>query len=142
MPHRFPSIWKPKVPSRVAFFVWTATLGKILTIDNLRKRKLWVLDWCYICKCNGESVDHLLLLCLISFQLWSMVFMLFDLYLVMLKSVIDLLACWQGKFGYHRNNITWMAVPSYLMWCIWWERNNWCFEDPKRKIIDLKLFLF
>jgi hypothetical protein len=25
------SIWKVKVPPRVAFFVWTATLGKILT---------------------------------------------------------------------------------------------------------------
>uniref|UniRef100_A0A2N9FJK0 Reverse transcriptase zinc-binding domain-containing protein n=1 Tax=Fagus sylvatica TaxID=28930 RepID=A0A2N9FJK0_FAGSY len=28
-------IWKAKVPPRVAFFSWTATLGKILTIDNL-----------------------------------------------------------------------------------------------------------
>uniref|UniRef100_A0A7N2L766 Reverse transcriptase zinc-binding domain-containing protein n=1 Tax=Quercus lobata TaxID=97700 RepID=A0A7N2L766_QUELO len=33
------SIWKQKIPSRVAFFVWTAALGKCLTIDNLRKRK-------------------------------------------------------------------------------------------------------
>ena len=29
------SIWKPKDLSRVAFFVWIAGLGKILTIDNL-----------------------------------------------------------------------------------------------------------
>ena len=28
------SIWKQKVPSRVAFFVWTTALGTILTIDN------------------------------------------------------------------------------------------------------------
>ena len=34
------SIWKQKVPSRIAFFVWIATLGTILTIDNLRKRKV------------------------------------------------------------------------------------------------------
>ena len=31
-------IWKAKVPSCVAFFSWTATLGKVLTIDKLRKR--------------------------------------------------------------------------------------------------------
>jgi len=31
------SIWKVKVPLRVAFFVWTATLGKILTLDNLER---------------------------------------------------------------------------------------------------------
>ena len=37
-------IWKQKIPSRVAFFVWIAALGKCLTIDNLRKRKVWILD--------------------------------------------------------------------------------------------------
>jgi type III secretory pathway component EscU len=30
------SIWKVKVPLRVSFFVWTTTLGNILTLDNLR----------------------------------------------------------------------------------------------------------
>jgi hypothetical protein len=29
--------WKSKAPPRVAFFVWMAVLGKILTLDNLRK---------------------------------------------------------------------------------------------------------
>ena len=29
-------IWRSMVPLRVAFFVWTAALDKILTIDNLR----------------------------------------------------------------------------------------------------------
>ena len=28
------SIWKQKIPSKVAFFVWTAALGKCLKIDN------------------------------------------------------------------------------------------------------------
>jgi hypothetical protein len=30
------SIWKTKVPPRVAFFSWSAVLGKILIADNLR----------------------------------------------------------------------------------------------------------
>ena len=63
--HSFPwkIIWRSKAPLRVAFFVWTTTLGKFLTIDNLRKRKVRIIDWCYMCKCNSESVDHLLLHC-------------------------------------------------------------------------------
>ena len=44
-------IWRSKAPPRVAFFVWTAALGKILTIDNLRKRKIRITDWC--CMCNA-----------------------------------------------------------------------------------------
>ena len=38
------SIWKQKILSRVAFFVWTVALGKCLTIDDLRERKVWILD--------------------------------------------------------------------------------------------------
>jgi hypothetical protein len=56
-------IWKAKVPQRIAFFSWTAALGKLLTIDNLRKRNLIIVDWCCLCKQSGESVDHLLLHC-------------------------------------------------------------------------------
>ena len=48
------SIWKQKIPSRVAFFVWTAALGKILTSNNHRRRLVSPLDWCYMCKCNGN----------------------------------------------------------------------------------------
>ena len=33
------NIWEQKIPSRVAFFVWIAALGKCLIIDNLRKKE-------------------------------------------------------------------------------------------------------
>jgi predicted P-loop ATPase/GTPase len=42
------STWKVKIPLRVAFFVWTASLGKILTLDSLRKRNIMVMGWCYV----------------------------------------------------------------------------------------------
>ena len=133
-------VWKSKVPSRVALFVWTATLENILTIDNIRKRQILILDWCCMCKRNGKSVDHLLIHCSIAFDLWSMVFTLIGIHWVMPKTVVELLACWQGKFGRHRNSAIWMAVPHCLMWCIWQERNNRHFEDLERSVSDLKLF--
>ena len=68
------------------FFVWTAALGTILTIDNLRKKKVLILDWCYMCKSNAESVDHLLLHCPIVFELWFVVFTLFGIYWAMPKT--------------------------------------------------------
>ena len=37
-------IWKVKVPLRVSFIVWTTSLSKILTLDNLRKRCLIMVD--------------------------------------------------------------------------------------------------
>jgi hypothetical protein len=48
---------------RVTFFAWTTTIEKILTMDNLRKRHVIVVEWCCMYEKNGESVDHLLLHC-------------------------------------------------------------------------------
>jgi hypothetical protein len=31
------SVWRHNVPLRVTFFAWMAALGKILTMDNLKK---------------------------------------------------------------------------------------------------------
>jgi hypothetical protein len=67
------SIWRTKVPLKVAFFAWSTALGKILIMDNLRKRHIIVVDRCCMCKRDGESVDHLLLhcevACLVEFYL-------------------------------------------------------------------------
>jgi hypothetical protein len=62
------SIWKSKAPTRVAFFVWTAVLGKILTLDNLRKKNIIVTEWCCMCKHSGKSSNHLLLHCEVAIQ--------------------------------------------------------------------------
>ena len=58
------------------------------------------------------------------------------------KTVVKLLACWQGNFGHHRNGVIWLVVPHCLMWCIWRERNSRYFEDFERTSADLKLLFF
>ena len=73
-------VWQSKVPPRVAFFSWSASLGKILTTDNLHKRRIIVLYWCYMCKRCRELVDHLLFHFPTIFELWSLVFCLFGLH--------------------------------------------------------------
>lgn len=64
-------IRKVQAPPRVAFFVWTVTLGKILTAEDLRKKGIVLVSWCSLCKCNGETVEHLLLHFPITMELWS-----------------------------------------------------------------------
>jgi hypothetical protein len=53
-------IWESKAPLRVGFFAWSTALGKILTLDNLRKRHIIVVDCYCMCKKSRETVDHLL----------------------------------------------------------------------------------
>ena len=65
LPIIFPwkGIWKVKAHRHVSFFVWTTAWDKILIGDNLWGRGFDFVDWCIMCRCNGEMVDHLLLYC-------------------------------------------------------------------------------
>jgi hypothetical protein len=78
---RFPwkSVWHTQAPPRVIFFVRLAALGKILTIDNLRRRKVIVTNRFCMCKRSEEMVDHLLLNCEVAYALWSAFFGRFGL---------------------------------------------------------------
>ena len=53
--------------------------GEILSIDNLAKRGLPLVNWCCLCHCDGETVDHLLLLFKFAYVLWSEVFPMFEI---------------------------------------------------------------
>jgi hypothetical protein len=88
------SVWQTRAPSRVAFFAWSAALGKILTVDNLRKRHIIIVDRCCLCKRDEESMDHFLLHCDVASALWNHIFTQFGMSRVMPKGVIDLFACW------------------------------------------------
>jgi hypothetical protein len=133
-------IWKSRAPPRVAFFVWMAALGRILTIDNLWRRKAMVLDWCCMCKNGAESVEHLLLHCPFAGEIWAMVFGLFGVYWVMPRTILELLECWQGCFGNHRHFPIWRVIPQCLMWSIWRERNGRSFENCEQSYVEIKFF--
>ena len=87
-------MWQSKDPTRVAFFSWIAVVGKILTMNNLWKRHIVVVEWCFMCKMCRELMDHLLLHCPITYELWYMVFCLFGIHWVMPYKVSELLASW------------------------------------------------
>jgi hypothetical protein len=109
------SMWWHNAPLRVAFFVWTAALGKILIMDNIMKRLVIVVYWCCICKKTGETVDLLLLHCEIPTALWSAIFSRLELAQVMLRRVVYLFACWRMLGGSPQSAVVWKTVPSCFL---------------------------
>jgi hypothetical protein len=47
-------VWRTQAHSSAAFFAWSVALGKILTLDNLRKQHVIVIDRCYMCKKTSD----------------------------------------------------------------------------------------
>ncbi|RVW26745.1 hypothetical protein CK203_108375 [Vitis vinifera] len=66
-------IWVGRVPTKIMFFTWEATWGKILTLDRLQKRGWQLPNRCFLCACEAESVDHLLIHCTVARELWDLV---------------------------------------------------------------------
>ena len=134
-------IWSVKVPRRVSFFLWKAARGGILTIDNLVKKNLPFVNWCCLCWCEEETVDHLLLHC----KFFKFVHTLWSLLLV-----------W-GSVGDAKDNslstfylvelvghsffqcLEYGAGVSYVL--TWEERNAQTFEDNERTVDVLKSLL-
>ena len=93
-------------------------------------------------KRNGETVEHLLLHCQVAQELWNMVCTLFGVHWVMLRSVVELVANWSGKFNRLWIKVFWRIILHCLMWLIWRERNAHTFEGIERSIHELKLLAF
>ena len=101
-----------------------------------------VVNRCWLCESEGESVDHLLLHCVAASGLWNAFFDQFGLCWVMPRSVKELFASWWSG-GRTRSAVIWKMVPHCIMWCIWRECNNRCFEDLSRSREELlHFFLF
>ena len=142
IPFPWRCIWSSKVPRRVSFFLWIAAWDSILTIDNLVKRNLSLVNWCCLCRCDRETVDHLLLYCKFAHALWSEVFFMFGIQWVMPRTVVSLLCAWENYLRIHSSSSSiWNMVPAYLMWLIWKEQNIRTFKDVENSVYLLKSLL-
>jgi hypothetical protein len=95
--------------------VWQAVLGKILTLDNLRKRNIMVVEWCCICKKSMESIDYLLIHCEVTKELWSSILNLFGVDWIMPRSIRDLMVCWGGQVGRGKAMEVWRLIMLCVM---------------------------
>lgn len=54
-------IWRFKAPQTVITFGWMAFLGKTVTVDNLIKFNLPIVNGCPMFLADAETVDHCVL---------------------------------------------------------------------------------
>ncbi|RVW70775.1 Elongation factor 1-gamma [Vitis vinifera] len=69
-------IWNPCVPTKVGFFAWEAFWGKVLTLDQFKKRGRCLANRCFLCCEEEESIDHILIQCSKARVLWELLFTL------------------------------------------------------------------
>ena len=117
--------------------MWTAAHGRILTLDNLMRRGLSLVNRCYMCCCNEESVDHLLLHYPVAHSLWVQMLQVFGIQWVMSGSMESLVFCWSYWLGKFTSDI-WNMVPNCLMWVVWMKRNRHSFKAKEKLFVQLQ----
>ena len=127
------------MPTKVGFFAWEASWGKVLTQDQL-KRRGWILaNRCFLCCDDEETINHILSHCPKARVLWNLVFSLFGVNWVLPLTVRDTLLGWSVSFGDKKRGKPWRAAPLCLFWTIWKERNRIVFDNKALSIQRLKI---
>lgn len=57
-------IWSSCVPTKVGFFPREASWGKVLTLDQLKRREWSIPNICFLCCAEEVSIDHILIHCI------------------------------------------------------------------------------
>ena len=136
-PHRL--IWNSVTPPKMGIFSWEAAWGKILTLDNLKRRGVAFANRCFMCEEEEETIDHLLIHCKSAKMLWDLFLTMVGISWVFPHSVLHTLLAWQGGAVGKKRRKIWIAAPSCIFWALWCARNKLVFENVAIKAQSIKI---
>ena len=122
-------IWNPVAPTKIGVFAWEATWGKVLTLDQLKRRGMILVNRCFMCGEDEENIDHLLIHCKRAKLLWNLFLSIFGTSWVFPQTVIHTLLAWQGAAVGKKRKRIWLAAPLCIFWTLWRARNKLSFEN-------------
>ena len=125
-------VWNPWVLVRVSFFTWELLWGRILTLEQL-KRRWWRIPYrCYMCKGDEETTNHSLL------HYWKqpcygfLFILLLRIGWVMHFFVREVLLSWNGSCVKKKRMKALRLAPLCFFWIIWKEKNQKTFENIEK----------
>eukprot|EP00253_Pinus_taeda_P027174 PITA_27174 len=128
-------IWDPPIWPKISTFLWLLAHNRILSWDNLRKRKFSGPSICLNCRMEEESTVHLMLLCPLGRRLWEKVSFRSRKDGRVQGDIINTLRNWPQKpYQSEILNTLWQIAPGIVMWNIWKERNRRIFKDQEMQM--------
>ena len=120
------------------FFAWEVWWGKVLTMEQLRKRGFQMASRCPLCGRAKENLDHLLLHCHSIWSLWGGIISIPSLSWACPCSAKELLEGWSCSTLRKKTKKLWIVAPFCLFWAIWRERNKIVFDNVDFSFFRLK----
>ena len=122
-------VWNPIVPPKIGVFAWEVAWGKVLTLDQLKRRGMTFANRCFMCEEEKKTIDHLLIHCKSVKLLWDLFLSIVGISWVFPQSVLHTLLAWQGATMGKKRKKIWLVAPLCLFWNTWRARNSLVFEN-------------
>lgn len=132
----FGRLWKWKAPLKVLCFTWLALSNRILTGDYFYRRGGMGPVGFPFCYLAPETVDHLLMHCKLTRQLWNYFSELWDLVFHWNQITLEV-----GLSEWFKNIWNYPSFPLYFFWGIWHLRNAVLFDDFRLNLVSSQSFL-
>lgn len=130
-------IWRTWALLRVKIFLWLAIKRRHWTGDRQRRHGLEAAEACYLCDQGDETIDHIIVACPSSRELW------FHILRTLRRPLPDTeqstLTWWRKLHSlFHGGPKAGMdSLFALVSWHLWKERNARCFRDSKATFTDL-----
>jgi len=133
-------IWGTRAPPKVRFF-WLAMHRRCWTANRRMRHGLQDRDDCIMCLQASETLDHILLGCVLSRQVWIILLSKLGLTAVATHGGVDTFRWWAwARRRVHRSSRK--GFDSLIMltcWVLWKERNAWTFMNEAKDARELCL---
>jgi ribonuclease HI/exonuclease III len=135
-------VWDNLALPKVNFFFWTLVQNKLLTGDNLEKRKIAGPHRCELCRSNSETAQHLFLECNFAKEVWRLSLLDLQIPAFPQSTVAALFASWNNIYpqGIPTKSFwrkIWTAVPKFVCWQLWLARNDQIFNGHTRSPLQV-----
>ncbi|XP_058211842.1 uncharacterized protein LOC131324029 [Rhododendron vialii] len=127
-------IWNLKSPPRLKHVLWRIIRNAVSTKENLFARKCARSPICGLCGAKIETIEHVLLRCEWTKEVWANSGIEFptpvNREVSVKKWFVSLLVEWGGQFSER------MGLIGQICWAVWKQRNEWVFlqQMPNAKI--------
>ena len=126
--------WRSKAPLRCRVFAWLAIMNRCWTSDRLQRRLLPHPAACPFCDQEPETIDHLLLGCVLARQVWVVIMGNWGKPHWTPEPEAELVPWWASlNIEKTKRKETWTMI-TLVAWTLWKHRNDIVFNGASPSV--------
>ena len=124
-------LWSTRLPTKVKFFAWLLSHGRLNTREYLYRRSIRKLEeaYCECCPTVMETDEHIFISCPVARQVWRRLGLDAD--------TLDLRRPWQFPLNSMLPDTVCIDVVLLLLWHMWKARNAKIFDHVNSSPLDI-----